>query len=170
LLQARTGQIAIKNLPIDLQACLEDLRLIVSGQFLGNVSFKDALEEFCQRAAHNLRGVGVVLTYDIAHFEAKDLSPQTTIHILRIIQEMTANTIKHAQATECQIRVQNMGHELKIFVQDNGVGFDLASDTLHMKRGMLGIHKRIKELHAESKFSSDSTGTRLDLVIKTNKT
>jgi len=170
LLQARTGQIAIKNLPIDLQACLEDLRLIVSGQFLGDVSFKDALEEFCQRAARNLRGVGVVLTYDIAHFETKDLNPQITIHILRIIQEMIANTIKHAQATACQIQVQNMGHELKICVQDNGVGFDLASDTLLMKRGMLGIHKRIKELNAESKFSSDSTGTRLDLVIKTNKT
>lgn len=169
LLQARTGQIAIKNLPIDLQACLEDLRLIVSGQFLGDVPFKDALEEFCQRAARNLRGVGVLLSYEIAQVEPKDLTPQMTIHLLRIIQEMIANTIKHAHATECKIRVQNIGHELKVSVQDNGVGFDLASDNLPMKRGMLGIHKRIKELNAESKLSSDAKGTRLDLVIKTNK-
>ena len=169
LLQARTGQISIKNLPIDLQACLEDLRLIVSGQFLGEVSFKDALEEFCQRAARNLRGVGAVLSYEIAQVEPKDLAPQMTIHLLRIIQEMIANTIKHAHATECKIRVQNIGHELKVSVQDNGVGFDLASDNLPMKRGMLGIHKRIKELNAESKLSSDAKGTRLDLVIKTNK-
>lgn len=170
LLQARTGQIAINNLPIDLQACLEDLRLIVSGQFLGDVSFKDALEDFCQRAARNLRGVGVVLSYEVAHFEPEDLSPQTTIHLLRIIQEMIANTIKHAQATECKIRVQNSGHELSVRVQDNGIGFDLASDKLPMKRGMLGIHKRIKELNAESIFTSGETGTCLDLIIKTNKT
>ena len=169
LLEARTGQIAIKNLPIDLQACLEDLRLLVSGQFLGDVSFTDALEEFCQRAARNLRGVGVLLIYDIAQFEREDLSPQTTIHILRIIQEMVSNTIKHAQATECSISVQTMEHGLKICVQDNGTGFDLATDSFRMKRGMLGINKRIRELNAESKLTSDATGTRLDLIIKTFK-
>jgi signal transduction histidine kinase len=169
LLQARTGQITIKNLPIDLQACLEDLRLIVSGQFLGDVSFKDALEEFCKRAVHSLRGVGVLLTYDIAHFDSEELSPQTTIHTLRIIQEMLTNTIKHSHATECKILVTDTGRELKICVQDNGVGFDVGTDAFPMKRGMLGIHKRIKELNAESKLTSDASGTRLDLIIKTNK-
>lgn len=169
LLEARTGQIAIKNLSIDLQACLEDLRLLVSGQFLGDVSLTEALEEFCLRAARNLRGVGVLLIYDIAQFEREDLTSQTTINILRIVQEMVSNTIKHAQATECRITVERLDGELKISVQDNGVGFDLSTDAFRMKRGMLGINKRIRELKAQSTWLSDATGTRLDLIIKTLK-
>lgn len=168
LLQARTDQIVVKNLPIDLQACLEDLRLLVSGQFVGDISFTDALEEFCERAARNLRGVGVVLTHDIAQFEKGDLSPDTTIHTLRIIQEMVANTIKHAQATECSITVVRLDNAIQISVKDNGIGFDLSIDTFRMKRGMLGINKRIRELNASHKWKSDNHGTQLDLIIKTS--
>lgn len=165
LLEARTGQTTIKNLPIDLQACLEDLRLLVSGQFIGDITFTDAVEEFCQRAARNLRGEGVTLIHDIASIEQGVICPEATIHTLRIIQEMVANTIKHSQATECSISVNHLGNSLCVFIKDNGIGFDLEKEAFRMKRGMLGINKRLKKLKAESKWVSNSMGTSLKFLF-----
>ena len=66
--------------------------------------------------------------------------------IFRIIQELTANIIKHAKATEATIHITNHNESLNIMVEDNGIGFN--TKTIRKSSGM-GIHsidKRIENL------------------------
>jgi two-component system, NarL family, sensor histidine kinase UhpB len=44
--------------------------------------------------------------------------------VFRIVQEQVSNVIKHAKATEAEIKLIVHGQDLKIVITDNGIGFD----------------------------------------------
>jgi two-component system sensor histidine kinase UhpB len=44
--------------------------------------------------------------------------------VFRIVQEQISNIIKHARATEAEIRLVVANGEMKIVISDNGIGFD----------------------------------------------
>ncbi len=75
--------------------------------------------------------------------------------IFRILQELVANIIKHAQATKASIQFTQHEDKLNIIVEDNGRGFDMSS-VARTANGMgLGtIEKRIE--HLEGAFTVDS--------------
>ena len=59
--------------------------------------------------------------------EEPTLTEEQTIHIYRIIKEIIHNTIKHANATELMLLIQEKDEHLQIVTRDNGVGFDYNS-------------------------------------------
>lgn len=75
--------------------------------------------------------------------------------LFRIIQELVANGIKHAEASKMNIHLTNHGDTLNILVEDNGVGF-LTDKILANSSGMglKSIDKRVSylegTLHIES--------------------
>lgn len=75
--------------------------------------------------------------------------------IFRMIQELIANVIKHAQATKATIQFTQHEDNLNIIVEDNGKGFDMTA-VKRTQNGMgLGtIEKRIE--HLEGAFTVDS--------------
>ncbi len=85
----------------------------------------------------------------------KRLDNALEISIFRMIQELTTNAIKHAQASEINIALTNHDSLLNIIVEDNGKGFDakLLPDKEGM--GLKSIEKRIE--HLEGTFEIDST-------------
>ena len=165
LLEVRTDQTSPKVLALDIQACIEDLRLLVSGQFVDDAPFTEVLDEFCQRAARNLRSVGVQLHHDLDWIDKGELQGLVCLNILRIIQEMVSNTIKHSQAKNCSIKMKKNQALLMIDIWDDGIGFDVKDNSFRLKRGMLGINKRIAELAGESELVSNATGTRLKIRL-----
>lgn len=52
------------------------------------------------------------------------LDEDSKLHVYRIIQELLNNSLKHAQASEIDVQVNQNGHDLVIVVEDNGIGFD----------------------------------------------
>lgn len=56
----------------------------------------------------------------------------------RIIQEAATNTLRHAQASKLEIRVDVRGDMLLVMVRDDGMGFDL--DSSDRDRRTLGLH------------------------------
>jgi signal transduction histidine kinase len=44
--------------------------------------------------------------------------------IFRIIQEQLNNIVKHARATKIAIRIVQFDNQVKVYVRDNGIGFD----------------------------------------------
>lgn len=75
--------------------------------------------------------------------------------IFRMLQELVANIIKHAEATTASIQFTQHEERLNIIVEDNGKGFDM-SEVQRTSSGMgLGtIEKRIE--HLEGTFTVDS--------------
>lgn len=75
--------------------------------------------------------------------------------IFRMVQELVANAIKHANATKVGIHLTQHEDQLNIIVEDNGSGFDSTKvDKVHNGMGLTTIEKRVE--HLEGNFTIDS--------------
>jgi signal transduction histidine kinase len=76
------------------------------------------------------------------------LSDAMTICLYRVLQEALTNVVKHAQATEVEVRLQRDDGEVRLLVTDNGRGFDhQPGRSLPQERigiGMLGMVERLE--------------------------
>lgn len=77
------------------------------------------------------------------------------LSIFRMIQELVANAIKHAEASEVNIHLTQHTEVLNIIVEDNGKGFDRTKLDKHtVGMGLTNIEKRVE--HLEGTFTVDS--------------
>ena len=97
--------------------------------------------------------------------EWKGLDAMKELHIYRIIQELTTNTIKHANAKNIEIKSSVHNEELTVTYTDDGIG--IKDEKVFLTGlGMANIEARSKLLNAKSKLNTDvSNGMRIDLVI-----
>jgi signal transduction histidine kinase len=54
-----------------------------------------------------------------------NIPPEKQIHIFRIIQEITHNTLKHARATQLHIVLTRENGFYLVLIKENGIGFDV---------------------------------------------
>lgn len=83
---------------------------------------------------------------------AADLSPDVKIQLLRVVQELLTNIIKHAGATQVNVNFRHTVNNIVLSVTDNGNGFD----TGQLKKG-LGLNSlefRMQYLNAKYKVRS----------------
>ena len=87
----------------------------------------------------------------IADKLSDDLSDSYRTCIYRVVQEALNNCVKHSRATEVRVVIRREPDGLCVWVQDNGVGFDPASDK---GLGLPGMTERVSYLggrfHIES--------------------
>jgi len=87
-----------------------------------------------------------------------DLFPEDLrINFYRIVQESLGNIMKHAQATEAQVRVKRSKESVMLTIEDNGRGFmpdGRASQPAHTGFGMTGMAERAHLLGGEFKVRS----------------
>ncbi|WP_210423719.1 sensor histidine kinase [Croceivirga thetidis] len=77
------------------------------------------------------------------------------LSIFRMVQELVANAIKHAEATKVTIQLTQYEDNLNIIVEDNGKGFDRSKLNLAKSgMGLTNIEKRVE--HLEGSFTVDS--------------
>ena len=88
------------------------------------------------------------------------------MNIYRTIQEAVNNAIKYANATVISINAKQLENQLKIIIQDNGLGFDEA--TVEKGNGLKNMRKRIEEIGGEFHLSSSNEGTRIEILLKNN--
>ncbi|WP_461443466.1 sensor histidine kinase [Maribacter sp.] len=77
------------------------------------------------------------------------------LNLFRMVQELVANAIKHAEATKVGIQLTQHEDNLNIIIEDNGQGFDrskVIADQTGM--GLTTIEKRVE--HLEGQFTVDS--------------
>ncbi|WP_186434362.1 sensor histidine kinase [Lutibacter sp. Hel_I_33_5] len=85
----------------------------------------------------------------------KPIDNSLEISVFRIVQELTTNIIKHAEATNATINLAHYDDHLNIIIEDNGKGFDINKINLKNGMGISSIKTRIE--HLEGTFEIDST-------------
>lgn len=98
------------------------------------------------------------------------LSSEPESAIFRIVQEALSNAIKHASASKIEIRFSREGHGLKVEVEDDGCGFDLASIAFdkqgNQSYGLQGMRERAMLIDGKlSIISSPNAGTVVSLRL-----
>ena len=88
------------------------------------------------------------------------------IKLHNIIQELINNTIKHSEASNASIYLEDNDDKIKIYIKDNGKGFDKQSA---MKKNGLGINQidaRIHMMKGQFKIESENnSGTSITIEL-----
>ena len=85
-----------------------------------------------------------------------------TLVAYRIVQETTTNILRHANASECSIKLLNIEERFLIEISDNGKGFDTKLKKGKGKLGLFGIQERIKVWKGDLTIrSSKNSGSRV---------
>ena len=116
--------------------------------------------EFEQRT-----GIKCLLSHNDEEMEI-DLHPDASIALFRIFQESLTNIMKHAQASEVRILVQNSPQSIELNISDNGRGF--SQDARHKPRsfGLRGIQERVAHFGGQVSFiSAPGDGTTISVTI-----
>ncbi len=77
--------------------------------------------------------------------------PQRAQVVLRCVQEMITNSVRHAQADNLWIRLSVTGDGLVMSARDDGIG----SDKVAVGNGLLGMAERLKQLGGKLEIESD---------------
>ncbi len=97
------------------------------------------------------------------------LAPELETCLFRITQESLTNIIKHAGATQVQIRMERLcggeAEQVRLTVEDNGCGFDRAEARAKAYRGghlgLFDIEERAALLAGNVKISQANPGTAM---------
>jgi signal transduction histidine kinase len=84
--------------------------------------------------------------------------------VYRLVQEALTNVVKHSGATRVVVAVEGGDDELRITIQDDGRGFDLALVT--GGRGLIGMRERIELFGGSIEVASEpGAGTEITATV-----
>lgn len=118
----------------ELRRLAMDLRPVA----LDHLGLVAALEQYVQ----NLNSSTLLVKFKARGFADIRLAPDVETSLYRIVQEAVTNVVRHAKARNIGILLERLEGQVKVFVEDDGVGFapDLLDHRDHM--GLLGIRER----------------------------
>jgi signal transduction histidine kinase len=139
---------------------IRDLSSMLSPRLLRSAGLAQAasslIEEFSRRTT---------LPVDFDCNEGLDkISEEAALACYRIIQESLTNILRYANATRVKVRLMHDSNEVRLEVNDDGIGFD----PQKMKRttGITGMRERALALGGEFKINSaPGRGTHVIAVI-----
>ncbi|MGH7194902.1 MAG: sensor histidine kinase, partial [Candidatus Saccharimonadales bacterium] len=74
------------------------------------------------------------------------LSPEIEGQLLRILREAVTNVVKHAKASEISVDLRLEGDDVRLSVQDNGLGFVPERSTTGETFGLTSMQERAHDL------------------------
>lgn len=95
--------------------------------------------------------------------KSQKLTSVQGMNIYRTIQEAVNNAIKYANASIVSINAKKSNNQIKITIQDNGLGFDQA--TIEKGNGLKNMQKRIEEIGGKFSIESSSDGTKIEVLL-----
>ena len=96
------------------------------------------------------------------------LHAETERAVYRIVQEALTNIARHSEATAGTVRLGLDTETVRVRIEDNGVGFDVADVERPGKRrglGLLSIRERVTGLRGQVRIESASGGSRIEVEL-----
>lgn len=160
------GQLSVRGAAYLVQECMDDLRLVfdVSGNRDGQL--QTLVADVRYRMDGRLMPMGFKVEWLIELDDMPALSSASSLQLMRVLQEALTNAMRHADATDIQVRLQYLPGEgaLLMQVHDNGVG--MTQEPRRMGRGLGNMARRATALGAELDIQSDDSGTTVQLRCK----
>lgn len=106
-------------------------------------------------------GLGFVYQQEITGFETQALDLNLRRHLLMICKEALHNALKYAEAREVRLKIEVRDGELRVQIQDNGLGFDW-EQRRSAGHGLRNMQSRAEECGATLEMqSTPGIGTHL---------
>jgi len=103
------------------------------------------------------------------HFESSletRLDGDTETHLFRITQESLTNVARHSSATEVRIRLAVEGHQVRLLIEDNGIGIANDDPRPMSSLGLVGMTARAEQCGGRVCLEPvDPTGLRVVVEV-----
>ena len=151
-LRARSGDLAGPAVADELSHSLQQLRLVVDSLDTAGDDLDIALGALRARIEPALRAAGMELCWRIGDLgEDTRYGPQQVLDVYRIIQEASANAMRHSGADRLEITAERKGNVIRIEVIDDGSG--MSEDALPGK-GLESLESRARRLGGQMDIAS----------------
>lgn len=161
IVRSRSATLPVPDLVTGLQSCLDDLRLIVDSLDPLEHSLELALGALRARIESRCEGVGVELRWQVEVEEGLSLGPERGLQVLRALQELMTNALRHAQTSRIDVTIgpsPALADWMDVAVRDYGVGFDATTAPRHT-RGLKSLQTRARKLGGLLTFHPAAPGT-----------
>lgn len=148
-----------------LNNAIEDLRDLTSNlrpPVLDDFGLASALNWYIERFN---RRTDSKISLKIGKLISK-LPSEVETAIYRIIQEGLTNIAKHSQATREVVSLDQKGDNLRVIIQDNGIGFNPESSSFKEGYGLFELRETAKLLGGTAEiFAKVGEGTKLVITL-----
>lgn len=145
--------------------CIQDIRNLSKTFITENIvhfGIIDSLEKEIQRI-EKLKLVEVDFNTNI---QDVDINSKHSLILFRIIQECINNSLKHANAKNIKIDIEDQQDQLKVMIEDDGKGF-LFGREIESGSGLKNMSNRAKLIGAVLDIkSTKNLGTRITINYK----
>ena len=130
---------------------------------LDNLGLAETLKDMVSgwRSQHSAINVDLFVGESLGY-----LGEAISINVYRIIQEAMNNCLKHAEAKNISISLDNKKKQLALVFKDDGVGFDTTLLAKTKQFGLIGMQERVKSLNGIFSIKSNpNKGTLINITI-----
>ena len=104
----------------------------------------------------------------------KPLEDNTRVLLFQSVRELLMNAVKHSKADTVTVRITRRKDDIRILVEDNGVGFDVSGSHAEANGrrgfGLFSIRERLRHIGGQFEIdSSPGSGSRFALVAPLRK-
>lgn len=149
----------------NLNSIIEDIRLYIRNLRTARdeqATFKQRLDNLA-RHFRDFARVDVVVDMPS---KLRTLNDRQRHSLIQIVREGLSNVARHAHATQVEIKVREVGHNLILTVKDNGRGFDPSKFRDPSNFGLYNMHQRAIQLGGALTIESEEgQGTLLTVKI-----
>ncbi len=142
-----TQELLLTNALDTLDESLREVRSL-SHQLVPNALLRSGLVAAVREFVDKMAGAGPLkIELETLGLEHRLPLPVENV-VYRSIQEIVANVVKHARATQVMVQLLGQPHELTVLVEDNGIGFDLTEALARPEAGigLRNLYSRIAYL------------------------
>lgn len=125
-----------------------------------NFGLETALNDLCE--FYNRKDLDI--DFQAINIE-KNLPLNIQLNIYRIVQELLANAIKHAEASNILLQCSQSGKDFFITIEDNGKGFESHTRQKPKSMGLHNLRNRVDYLKGNMEISSDNQGTTINIEL-----
>jgi signal transduction histidine kinase len=161
IVRSRSATLPAPDLLAGLESCLDDLRLVVDSLEPLEQSLELALGALRARIEARCEASGIELSWRSDADVGTALGTERSLHVLRALQELVTNALRHAQTARIDVTVglsPALPAWIDVSVRDYGIGFDAAATPRH-SRGMKSLQTRARKLSGLLSFHPAAPGT-----------
>ncbi len=145
-----------------LRESLDDMRLLIRSLDPEDAELGALLGGIRERIDARLEGHALTLEWKVGDLPEQPLSPEASLHLLRIVEEAITNVLKHAQASTVRVATEEGEGGVVLSIRDDGSGPGADS---HSGRGLEHMRARARALGGRLHVEGSATGTEVRLWI-----
>lgn len=154
-----------------LREALADIRTIVGGLSAGHRPLGQIIAALRHETGERLAAVGVELRWSLAATDESQslLDYRVYRNLISAHREIVSNVIRHAQAKNVDVSIEQVDGCIRATISDDGIGFSANDEENHPRgSGLRGMSRRLADLDGSLTIRPVTSGTSVEIRIPLN--